>query len=296
MRSGLRRLIGAVALIAAFALTATGAGDDSARPRDASGVSTLWRKGQTVNVSSSTEFREGDIIRVPEGSRLTTEFSDGASISLVGPSALRFGPMNALGRRVVLGSGAASEVIVHGIALEVQAPNPYDASLVLQNSRGFARVNPGDRIVFQRLDGEFAKVWREGHFITLGSAPWILNVRDGSVGNPHEKDLGDDSIRVMLNGVEIVIRPASQFSRQYSADGGLNLQFVGSGDSFGEVDVGEETSVYVYEGQRMGFDSSGDITLFEGVSHLQRPLFEPAPQDDPIENAADASPSFSHKR
>jgi hypothetical protein len=195
---------------------------------------------------------------------------------------------------VVLGSGAASEVVVKAVALEVQAPNPYDASMVLQNARGFARVNPGDRIVFQKAEGSFAKVWRMEHYIDLGTSPWVLNVRDGS--SPREELVGEDTVRIVLGGVQIVISPASQFSRDWNSAGGLSLQFNGAGDSFGEVDVGDETSVYVYEGQGVGFDSNGDITRFEGVSHLNRPLFVPVPTDEPIENGADASPSLSRRR
>ena len=296
MRSGLRRLIGTAAAIAAVAATAHSAADEAARPRNTSGVSTIWRKGETTNVGSSTEFREGDIVRVSEGSRLTIEYDDESRISLVGPSSLRFGPMNSQGRRVVLGSGAASDVVVHGIALEIQAPNPHDASLVMQNARGMARVNPGDRIVFQRSVGDFGKVWRENRYIDLGTDPWTLNVRGGATGDPREQDLGDDTVRIMLNGVEIVISPASQFSRTWTEDGGLSMTYQGAGDSFGEVDVGQETSVYVYEGQGIDFDSNGDITAFSGVSHLQRPLFTPVPQDDPTENGQNASPSFSRKR
>jgi hypothetical protein len=317
MRSGLRRLIGAAAVIAALAATARSAADDTARPRSTSGVSTVWRKGETTNVGAGTEFREGDIVRVPEGSRLTIAYDDDSSIALVGPSALRFGQIDSQGRRVVLGSGAASEVVVHRIALEIQAPNPYDASLVMQNSRGFARVSPGDRIVFQRAEGDFGKVWRGNRYINLGTSPWVLNVRDGARVNQRERDLGDDSMEIMINGVKITIRPASQFTRTYSEDGGLSLSFQapgdslgemdgrsfsngapsqGAGESFGEVDIGQETSVYVYPGQGVGLDANGDITRFEGVSHLQRPLFEIAPQDDPIENAADGSPSLSRRR
>lgn len=294
MRFGLLGLIGAGAAIAALVVTAHGADSEFARATISGGVSTVWRKGETTNLSPEAELRENDIVRVPEGSRLKVEYEDGSSISLVGPAALRFGPMDSQGRRVVLGSGAASEVVVKGTALEIQAPNPYDASMVLQDARGFARVNPGDRIVFQKTEGAFAKVWREGHYIDLGSAPWVLNVREE--GSPREENLGEDVVRIVVGGVTIVIQPASEFSREWSTDGGLKLQYIGSGDSFGEVDIGQETSVYVYEGQSLGFDSNGDVTRFEGVAHLNRPLINPVPTDDPVENGADASPSFSRRR
>lgn len=296
MRSGLLGLIATGAVLLALAVSTQGAEDETAGPRDASGVSTVWRAGKTTNVDATTKFSEGDIIRVAEGSRLTVAFEDDASIALVGPAALRFGPMTRIGRRVVLGSGAASEVVVNRIALEIQAPNPYDASLVLQNARGFARVSPGDRIVFQRTEGSFTKVWYENHYTELGAEPWVLNIRDGHVVTQREQIVGDDTVRMVVGGVEITIHPASQFSRSWSDDGALALAYKGSGDSFGEVEVGDETSMYVFEGQGVGFDSNGDVTQFQGVSHLYRPLFERVPQDDPVENAANASPSLSRRR
>ena len=297
MPSGLRGLIGTGMAILALAAAATGAQEDRARPSNVSGVATIWREGQTTNVSAGSEFSEGDIIRVAEGSRMTVGFSDDSSISLVGPAALRFGPMNAQGRRVVLGSGAASEIVAGAIALEVQAPNPYDASLVLQNASGFARVSPGDRIVFQRTDGAFTKVWHENRYTELGSSAWVLNIRDGGrVITGREQVVGEDAVRVVVNGVSIVFRPASQFERSWSEDGALSLSYQASAEGFGQVDVGDETSVYVYPGQGVGIDSNGDISRFQGVSHLYRPLYERVPMDDPVENAADASPALSRRR
>jgi len=295
MRSGLRGLIGAGAVIAALLAAAHGAEEESAKPRNASGVSTVWRDGRTENVGSSTQFTQGDIVRVAEGSRLTVEYQDGASIALVGPAAMRFGQMDSQGRRVVLGSGAASEIVVRGIALEIQAPNPYDASVVLQNARGFARVSPGDRIMFQRMGGSFGKVWRENHYTELGSAPWVLNIRDGGRIENREHIVGDDVVSVVVGGVTITFQPASQFERSYGDDGSLSLNYKGA-EGFGQVDVGDETSMYTFEGQSVGFDKNGDITAFSGVSHLNRPLFDPIQTDDPVENAADTSPSRSRRR
>ena len=295
MLNGLRGLAGTGAAIAVLLAAAHGAEEESAKPRNTSGVSTVWRDGKTTNVGSSTQFTQGDIVRLAEGSRLTVEYQDGASISLVGPAAMRFGQMDSQGRRVVLGSGAASEVDVKGIALEIQAPNPYDASVVLQNAKGFARVSPGDRIVFQRMGGSFGKVWRENHYIELGSEPWTLNIRDGGRLDHRERIVGDDVVEVTVGGVTVTFQPASQYQRTWNDDGSLGLSYKGA-EGFGQVDVGDETSMYVFEGQSIAFDKNGDITEFSGTSHLNRPLFTPIQNDDPVENAADASPSLSRRR
>ena len=312
MRAGLRRALAAtLGLILAVSIAAAGA-VEVAKPRSPSGTSVLTRNGQVADVGSSTQFQEGDIVRVPSDGRLTVEFADGASLTLIGPAALRFGQMDQNGRRVVLGSGVISEAVVRGVALEIQAPDPYDTSFVLQNSRGFARVNPGDSVVFQKYEGNFAKVWRGGKYSELGEVAWSLNVRDGTVASGlkrspasagsaagrndplKEEQLENDMVRVHLGLKTITFRPASCFKRQRTAEGGFLLTYQCE-DGFGSVIIGRDTTLFVANGQSVEFDANGDVIRFDGISHIYHPLTDPVFYDEPIENAADASPSYSKR-
>jgi hypothetical protein len=297
--------------LAVPAAAAAAAAPEVAKARTTSGASTITHAGQTAKVNDSTQFQDGDIIRVSENSRMTVEYGDGSSLAIVGPAAIRFGQINPKGRRLVLASGTISEATIYGIAVEIQAPNPYDASLVLQNARGFARVSPGDRITFEKLEGAFGKVWRGEKYTELGANSWTLNARDGSVssgppgagsarsGRPRgvgkEQQLANDTIRVIVGDREVVFHPASSFGREATADGGLKLTFQGAADSWGVVEVGLETTLFVAPGQFVEFAGNGDVVRFDGISHGYGRLFAPIMWDEPIENAIDASPEYSQK-
>jgi hypothetical protein len=295
-----------VLALAVTAAVASGAAGESAKARNSAGTSTITHAGQTSKVTDSTKIEEGDIIRVPADARMTIEYADGSTMTVVGPASMRQGENTPKGRRLVLASGTISEATIYGVAVEIQAPNPYDASMVLQNARGFGRVNPGDRITFEKLEGNFAKVWRDNKYTDLGANSWTLNTRDGTVtsgpptaarrGPSKEQPAGTDGVKVTLNGREIVFHPASSFTRETTAEGGLNLTYNGAADSFGVVEVGLETTMFVAPGQSVDFDANGDVTRSDGISQGYNRLFAPFLWDEPIENAIDASPQFPHDR
>jgi hypothetical protein len=312
MRCRVSRLFAAVLAIAVTAAAATAASPEVAKARTSSGNSMITHAGQTAKVGDSTQFAEGDIIRVPADSRLTVEYGDGSSLAIVGPAAMRFGEITPKGRRLVLASGTISEATIYGIAVEIQAPNPYDASMVLQNARGFARVSPGDRITFEKLEGNFAKVWRDNKYTELGANSWTLNARDGSVtsgppgagtarsgrpvGTGKEQQLPNDTVRVIVGEREVVFHPASSFGREVTNGGGLKRSFQGAADAWGVVEVGLETTLFLAPGQSVEFAGSGDIIRFDGISHEYGRLFAPIMWDEPIENAIDASPEYGRSR
>jgi hypothetical protein len=306
MRYGLGRLAWAATLaLATLATVEAVAATELAKPGAMTGTTVLIRAGQSSNVAADTQFREGDIIRVPENGRMVVEFGDGASLSLVGqPTYLRFGPMDPTkGRRLVLGSGVISEATVLGIAVEIQAPTPYDASIVLQNARAFVRVNPQDRVVFQKLEGNYAKAWRADKPVDLSAQAWILNVRDNTVSYPGapggaagaagEVRLGD-AVRIMVGPRTITYSPAANFKRENSADGGVRLTY--RGGDFGVVTVGRDTNLFLADGQSVTFDGGGNVTSFEGISHVYHPLNSVRTYDQPVENASEASPSNPNNR
>jgi hypothetical protein len=318
MKSGLRGVLVLVALVLASALGAPPANAGAvevAKARSTAGTSVVTRGGKSENVSSSTQFQEGDTLRVPAGATLTVEFGDQSSLTLVGPANLRFGPMSADGRRVVLGSGVISEVTVLGVALEIQAPDPYDTSFVLQNARGFARVNPGDKVVFQKLEGQYARVWRGGQSSDLGESAWLLNVRDNTVspssttihapeapsnevvGAPiSEQKVGPDTAKVVIGQHVIAFHPEQYFKRTPRPNGGLTLTFLSKDVEWGIVEIGFDTTLYLADGQSVTFDEYGNVTNFDGIAHIYHPLDDAIYSDEPIENAADASPSLTRVR
>lgn len=309
MRCRVSRFFAAALALTVIAAAAVGASPEVAKARNSAGTSTFTHAGQTAKVGDTTTIQDGDIIRVPENSRLTVEYGDGSTLAVVGPAAMRFGEITPKGRRLVLASGTISEATIYGIAVEIQAPNPYDASLVLQNARGFARVQPGDRITFEKLEGVFGKVWRGNKYTDIGGNSWSLNARDGTVstgpsgavgrnrrGVGKEEQVGSDAVRVIVGDREVVFHPANSFARENTADGGLRLTFQGSGDSWGVVEVGLETTLFVAPGQSVEFSGSGDIVRFDGISHQYGRLFAPIMWDEPIENAIDASPEYGRNR
>ena len=315
MRSGLSRMIAAGLTLTLVAALAAAGAVEVAKARVGAGTATVTHGGRTTDVAAGTEFREGDVVRVPTDGRMTVEFGDGASIALVGPATLLLGPMSAQGRRVVLVSGAAPEIIVRGIALEVQAPYPYDTSLVLQNAIGAARVSPGERVTFQKLEGTYAKVWRAGQSTDLGANQWQLNVGSGVVtdvprtvvgrsaigdrkapSSMREERIGENGIKLKIGGRTIIYHPAKSFTREDIGDGGLRLCFQGGADDWGVVEIGLETTMFLAAGQCVEFDTYGNVVRFDGISHVYRSMLDAILTDDPIENAIDASPSYSKDR
>jgi hypothetical protein len=331
MRTCVRRALAATLSLVLVTAFATAGAVEVAKARPGVGVSVITHAGQSQDVGSSTQFAEGDQVRVPAGGRLTVEFGDQSSFTLNGPATLRFGPMDASGRRVVLASGVMNEITVHGIALEVQAPSPYDASLVLQNAVAFARVNPGEYVQFQKLQGGYAKAYRNGQATDMGANAWLLDVRNGAVstgvtqpvpqpqpgtaprvnppaGRPAarrpasnlpafaEDQLGDDTNRITLGERAISFHPARCFRRERTADGGLILCYQCEDDAFGVVTVGRDTTLFVARDQCVEFDEYGNVVRFDGISHINHPLTDAIFFDEPVENAADLSPTFSRRR
>jgi len=318
MRSRLRRFVWAALTLSVLATIALAGAVEVAKPGTSTGTSTVARGGKTSNVGSTTQFQEGDVVRVPAEGRLTIEFADGAHVTLIGPATFDVLEMNAKGRRVMLVSGVISEAQAHGVALEIQAGDPNDASMVLQNARGFARVNPGDKIVFQKLEGKYGKAWRDGKDTDLGDQPWQISVRPGvaAEGIPNrepikwdysggivpgkppfvEKAMDHDGAMI-TNGIKaIVFHPASAFTRERTTEGGFRICFQGADDAFGVVEIGRETTLFLAKGECIDFDADGRIIRFSGIAHEYRPLFDTIYDADPVQDATDASPSFSRHR
>jgi hypothetical protein len=270
-------LVVGVLLAAGLALAGVA---ETAKAKSVTGTPVVVRAGQTSNVGSTTQFQAGDVLRVPADESVTVEFSDGASVTLVGPAVLLFGPMEPTGRRVVLVSGAISKADVRGVALEIQAPQPIDASLVLQNAVGFARVAPGDRVVFQKLSGSLAKVWRGGVALDLGDRAWQLNLRDNTTSLPMTgaaaagaavAGQAGETVTFKLGQREISYTPAGSFTKTSDpATGSVTLRY--SGPDFGVVIVGRDTNLFLADGESVTFNGEGYVMTFDGIAHIYPPL------------------------
>ncbi len=112
-------------------------------------------------------YGAGDTLRVGAGSNQSVSFGDGTTMNVVGPAELGFVQMDSSGHRVMLRSGTAT-ASVSAVALEIQTP--ADASLVLQNATGMARVSGGN-VSFQKTGGDYAQVWNGSAFRPL-SGSW----------------------------------------------------------------------------------------------------------------------------
>ena len=247
----------------------------------------------------------GQVIRLADDrARATLEFSDGSTVQIVGPAVVQIVDANAAGRRIQLVDGVISEARVRGIALEVQTP--YDASFVLQNATGFARVVGRERVTFQRRDGEYARVHSAGVAYDLKTTPWSLNLRQPSTTAPAQPSqavqrapefvmMPHDRASTMLGGRVIVIEPASQFKRTDLPGGDLRLCYQGK-DGFGVVYVGTDTVLFLAPRECVEFDPFGNVIAFEGISHMYHPLSEELPYEESVENAADVSISRSTRR
>ncbi len=255
----------------------------------APGAATVLRDGAVTPVTASTEFKTGDQITVEAGAKMTVSFEDGSSITLVGPSSMTFGEMSSQGRRVRLDSGVITEATALGIALEVQTP--YADSLVLQNGSAFARVVPGDKVTFQRLSGDFVKVYTPGlGYQDLGSV-YTVNVRDAGdpPGDPPadaDEPRGDVEV-LNLGGREVTIAPASEFSTETLPGGGVRITY--TGDDFGSVEVGGETVLFLGADEYVELSPTGEVTVFTGVSHIYHPPNLNSFYDDPISDVTDLS-------
>jgi len=322
MKHRLRRVVTAALWLGLWTGGVTGvalaAPADVAKANSTGGKSTFTRDGKTAEIGPATQLQQSDVVRVPEGGKLTIEFADKSSVALVGPATTSLVEMSDKGRRMMLVSGAISEAKVLGAALEIQSPDAGAASVVLQNSRGSARVAPGDKIVFQKFEGAYGKVYANGKGSDIGDAPWVLNVRSGAAaqGAPEQAPAAAAAAKepgkkpflemrmegkdraVITNGVKpIVFYPASDFTRERTQDGqGFRITFQGGADEWGVVEIGRETTLFVAQGESIEFDSDGSVTRFSGVAHEYHPLFDAIHAPDPIRDATDASPSLSRRR
>lgn len=280
-----------LSLVAGAALAAPA---ETAKPSSLDGRVTL---NKSTRVGPKTEFKEGDQISVSPGARMTIRLPDGAELDLVGPAQLEILQLHPEGNRVKLVSGYISSAYVKGVALEIQTP--YGPSLVLQNSTARARVAPGDKVLFQRIEGSYLKVYENINATSLKSedltTTWTKSLR-GSSAAPVEGDdpLADDSARIKLGERYVTYSPASQFSKEDRAEGVTRLTY--NGDGYGRVDVGIGTVLFVAPGEFVDFDANGDVVGFSGISHIYHPIDEFAFYDEPIENAADASIADPRRR
>lgn len=256
----------------------------------------------------------GEVVRLADDrARATLEFSDGSTVQVVGPAVVQIVDVGAAGRRIQLVQGVVSEARVRGIALEIQTP--YDASFVLQNATGFARVVSGERVTFQRRDGEYARVHSAGVVYDLQSSPWSLNLRQPTSSAPAAPSetvqrpgafqmLPNDRASIQLGGRVIVIEPASKFKRTdftvqdaltCAPESVIRLCYQGK-DDFGVVYIGTDTVLFLGPGECVEFDAYGNVTALDGISHMYHPLSEELPYEEPVENAADVSISRSSRR
>src|SRR5207244_253595 len=100
------------------------------------------------------------------------------------------------------------------------------------------------------------------------------------------------TVKIVLGIRSIVYRPARSFKRTETASGGVLLCFQGMADDFGVVEVGRDTILFLAGGECVEFDANGYVVNFNGISHLYHPLSDAVFYDEPVENAAEASPSF----
>jgi len=323
MRSGLRRGVTAALWLGLWAggATVVAAPAEVAKTRSPAGTSTFTRDGKTADIGPTTELRQLDVVRVPDNGRLTIEYADKSTVTLVGPATVGLGEMSEEGRRMMLHSGVVSEAKVKGTALEIQAPDPNNASLVLQDASGFARVNPGDKIVFQKIAGAYAKAWKDGKDSDLGESQWVMNIRSGAAASaiPQTQPASaapagaaadpnkpksfvemkmDGDRAVITNGVKpIVFYPASAFTRERTSDGqGFRVTFTGPEGDYGVVEIGRETTMFVASGEYVEFDASGNVVRSNGISYHYHPLFDALHNVDPVRDGTDASPSLSRHR
>ena len=246
-------------------------------------------------MNAGTRFKPGDVVRVASGGRLVLRFADGAFLSMVGPAEMQLVQLSGSGRRVMLRSGVVSEAFVRGVAVEVQTP--YDASLVLQNATGFARVAPGDRVSFQKLDGDLAAVYHAGKMQDL-SGGWTLNVRSGGVsgvsdGGATAAVRGDTGV-LQIGGRNVAYTPKNDFQVEMRGDGGAKLTY--EGGDFGTVQLGADSVFFLANGDFIEIDGNGSVVNFTGISHIYHPLGDAIFYDEPVENAADASVSTPGRR
>ncbi|MCE9636417.1 MAG: hypothetical protein K8T90_11995 [Planctomycetes bacterium] len=227
-------------------------------------------------------------------------------MQIVGPAVVQIVDVSATGHRIQLVEGVVSEARVRGVALEIQTP--YDASLVLQNATGFARVVGRDRVTFQRRDGDYARVHGGGVAYDLKTSPWSLNLRQPTATSPAQPSpaagrprslvaMPNDRAGILLGERVIVVEPASQFKlTELNAPGAaVRLCYQGK-DDFGVVYVGTDTVLFLAPGECVVFDQYGNVTSFDGISHMYHPLSEELPYEESVESAADASISRSSRR
>jgi hypothetical protein len=210
---------------------------------------------------------------------------------------MQFVELNADARRVLLRSGVISEAYMRGVAIEIETP--YDGALVLQNATGFARVRLGDRVSFQKLDGDLAQVFHQGRLQPLDGG-WTLNVRSGelSAGAMAGAGAGGETAsmrRMVLGGRQISWGPPEDFKFEQEA-GDTRLTYLG--DDYGVVKVGPHSTVFfLATGESITFDKDGNVTKFTGVTHIYHQLNPALPAyNEPVKDASDASVSNPGRR
>lgn len=282
MQSGPSKFALGLALLLSLVVGVFAADAQTARPVNLTGRVTV-NKGKAVG--PDTKFAEGDVVEVAAGGRVTIRTSDGADVDLVGPAKMLLGMLRPEGNRFQLQSGYVALAYVQGVALGIQTP--YGSELVLQNASARARVVPGDKVVFDRVEGSYLKIY-EGQKSQSLAGTWSQDLR-ASTAKPSDPDspLKGDTARIKLGERYITYSPAGEFSKEDRPEGGVRLIYNGS--DYGRVDVGIGTVLFVSQGEHVDFDGNGNVTSFNGISHIYHPIDWMSFYDEPIENAADAS-------
>lgn len=138
------------------------------------GTANLQVRGNVKVEPPGATGRAGTILRVKDAaSSARVTFADGGFVEVSGPDAIvRIVSLASDGNRIQLIRGTITEASVGAVALEIQTP--LDASLVLQNAKATARMDPKQGVTFRRLSGEFARVYSAGGSSELGAAAWTL--------------------------------------------------------------------------------------------------------------------------
>lgn len=276
----------------------TAAADQSAKVSLLSGNATVMAGGAGAPKALKKDdfLRQGDVVEVAPGGKLTLTFGDGASMDVAGPASFSLKLLADFARTVELRTGSINRLMVKSVTTGVTTP--LDAFVAVQEgvvSVKLDAVGGKQRATFKLWEGASAKVFDGSRTRILGVDRPIVVERAAGVSAPAEEAqapvVRGEAVILIFGVHEVEINPKGYFNIQPTAGGGAIITSIAPVGEFGMVTIDKETTFYLAKDEAIEIDGYGKVVRHTGIVHVYAALDVRGIYDEAVADPSDSSPT-----
>ena len=276
----------------------TVAADQSAKVTAVSGKATVLAGGMGApkSLKKDDALRQGDVVDVAAGGKLTLAFGDGTTMDVAGPASFALKLVADFARTIELRSGSINRLAVKAVTTGVTTP--LDAFVAVQNgvvSVKLDAVGGKKRATFKLWEGATAKVFDGSRTRVLGvDRPIVVERAAGPVapaGVAAAPVVRGESVLLTFGVHEVEINPKGYFNIQPTSGGGAIITSTAPEGEFGMVTIDKETTFYLAKDEAIEIDGDGKVVRHTGIVHVYAALDVRGIYDEAVADPSDSSPT-----